>query len=169
MSPDRQSGFTLIELMVAIAVVAILLAIGLPSFQQSLRSSRVVTSANEVLASLSLARTEAIRGLGRAGVCPSADGTTCAANADWSGGWIVWREDRVGGALVKSTVRYVQAKGKMAISGPADADGISFNTQGRTETGAQQFGLKPDSTDTPVRCVLVSGTGQARIIQGVCP
>jgi type IV fimbrial biogenesis protein FimT len=168
MSPDRQSGFTLIELMVAIAVIAVMMGIALPSFQQSLRSNRVATSANEMLASLSLARTEAIRGLGRAGVCPSADGTTCAANTDWSGGWIVWREDRVGGGLVKSTVRYVQAKGKMVISGPGDTDGITFNTQGRAEAGARTLDLSPEGVETPARCVLVGATGQTRITQGAC-
>ena len=52
MPPDRQSGFTLIELMVTIAVLAVLLAWGLPNFQNSLRSNRVATSTNEVLASV---------------------------------------------------------------------------------------------------------------------
>src|SRR5690606_28438934 len=118
-SERLQSGFTLIELMVAISIVAILLALGLPSFQASLRSNRVTTATNEMLASLSLARTEAIKGIGTAGVCPSSDGSTCGAGTDWSGGWLVWRTDATGAGTVQTPVRYVQQKGSTAVTGPA--------------------------------------------------
>ncbi|HRF83012.1 MAG: GspH/FimT family pseudopilin [Xanthomonadales bacterium] len=167
MSPARQSGFTMIELMVTIAVVAILAALALPSFQASLRSNRVATTSNELLASLSLARTEAIRGLGPAGVCPSADGTSCATTTDWAAGWTVWREDRLAGGVVERTVvRYVQPKQRMVVTGP-DA-GVEFTTQGRLDGAAETFDVNPIDVATPARCVRVNPTGQARVSQGAC-
>ena len=163
----RQAGFTLIELMVVVAVVAILAALALPSFQQSIRSNRVATTTNEVLASFSLARTEAIKGIGVAGVCPSSDGSaTCANTTDWGGGWVVWRTDATAAGNVRTVVRYVQQKAGTVVTGPAA--GVSFTVQGRSVTGASQVGVTPESGSTPVRCVLVSATGQARVNQGAC-
>ena len=76
MSKRQVTGFTLIELLVTISIMAILLTIALPSFQGSMRSNRVATTSNELLASLSLARSEAIRSTRGGGVCASADGAT---------------------------------------------------------------------------------------------
>ena len=57
----KGNGFTLIELMVTVAVAAILLTVGVPSFQYILQSSRVSTQTNELVTGLSTARSEAIR------------------------------------------------------------------------------------------------------------
>ncbi len=164
---QRQSGFTMIELMVTVAVVAILAAIALPSFQQSMRSSRVATTTNEVIASLSLARTEAIRGLGAAGVCASTDGLSCASSTDWAAGWVVWREDQpASGAPVFSVVRYVQPKQRTTVTGPLD--GVEFTVQGRSQSGAEQFGVVPVDAAAPARCIRVGATGQTRTTQAAC-
>lgn len=61
MSLRRQNGFTLVELMVTVAVLAILSTIAYPSFQSTIRSNRVATTTNELIASLALARSEAIK------------------------------------------------------------------------------------------------------------
>lgn len=55
------SGFTLIELLVTLAVAAILLAIGVPGLRNILLTNRLATTANEVVAALNLARSEAIK------------------------------------------------------------------------------------------------------------
>ncbi|WP_374012087.1 GspH/FimT family pseudopilin [Pseudoxanthomonas koreensis] len=162
----RQNGFSVIELMVVVAIVAILAALAFPSFQASIRSNRVATTSNEVLASLSLARTEAIKGVGVAGVCPSSNGTSCSSTTDWAGGWMVWRTDATGAGTVQTPVRYIQAKDGADITGPAD--GVSFTVQGRVDGTATQFGVKPKGVDTPARCVSVNVTGQARVTQEAC-
>lgn len=81
------AGFTLIEMMVAIAVLAIMVAIALPSFSQLLATNRLTGQANELTASLQLARSEAIRRNARVALCPSSDGATCASGA---AGWSKW-------------------------------------------------------------------------------
>ncbi|MBX6421967.1 MAG: prepilin-type N-terminal cleavage/methylation domain-containing protein [Nevskia sp.] len=60
-APGFTPGFTLVELVVTVAVAAILLSIAIPSFTRTLVSARLSTSANEVTAALSQARLEAIR------------------------------------------------------------------------------------------------------------
>ena len=166
MSPERQTGFTLVELMITIAVLAILLGLALPSFQGSLRSNRVATTSNEVLASMSLARTEAIRGIGRAGVCPSTSGTACVANTDWAAGWVVWHEIPAAGGPVFTVVKVIQPKQRTTVTGPAD--GVVFTAQGRAQAGATQVGVAPSDAAAPARCIRVGVTGQSRIEQGAC-
>lgn len=60
-SPIAMRGFTLIELMVTLAVVTILATIGVPSFQDMIRSNQVAAQSNELIALMSYARNEAIR------------------------------------------------------------------------------------------------------------
>jgi type IV fimbrial biogenesis protein FimT len=62
-------GFTLTELIIAMAVLAIILAIGLPSLQQFVLQNRIATSANEILAGLAATRSEAIRRNTRSRFC----------------------------------------------------------------------------------------------------
>jgi len=69
--PSRHArGFSLVELMVTIAVLAILLAIGIPSFASLIASNRLTSATNELVAALQTARTEAIRRNVRVTVCP---------------------------------------------------------------------------------------------------
>jgi type IV fimbrial biogenesis protein FimT len=167
MPRKRQNGFTLIELMVAIAVLAILLAIGLPSFQGTLRSSRVTGTSNELLTALTLARSEAIRSTRGAGLCASANGTACGGT--WNDGWLVWVDTNANGGLDanENVVRFTQGRGKMNLVGTAQT--LAFDARGRTTGGAQNIGVKPDGYETPARFVCVGATGQARVQGGACP
>lgn len=83
-----QSGFTLIELMVTVAVAAILMAIAAPSFTSLINSNRLASAANEFVGTLQTARSEAVRLNTRAIVCRSTDGVSCATGGAWSA-WIV--------------------------------------------------------------------------------
>lgn len=79
----RSGGFTLVELMITIAVLAVVMAIAVPSFQAVINRNRLVSASNEVVAALQLARMEAIRRNSRVELCPSTDGTSCSGSA-WS-------------------------------------------------------------------------------------
>jgi len=162
----RTKGFTLIELMVTIAVLAILLAIAFPSFQGSMRSNRLATTTNEVLASVALARSEGLRSRGHGAICPSADGLTCGV--DWNEGWIVWSDTDDSSAVDgdEFVVRYVQGHPRLAVSGSADS--LAFDARGRAVGGAVTIGLKPDDKETPARCISITATGQTKVKKEAC-
>lgn len=80
----RMSGFTLVELMVTIAVLAIVLAIGIPSFAGLTNRNRLAAAANELVATLQTAKMEAIRRNARVVICPTANGTSCSGVDNWA-------------------------------------------------------------------------------------
>ena len=59
--PTRQAGFTLMELMLVITVAAVILGVGVPNFRQFMLNSRMTTAANDLLAAIHTARSEAIK------------------------------------------------------------------------------------------------------------
>lgn len=82
-------GFTLIELMVAIMVLAILLGVAVPSFRDAALGSRLTAYANDFVASAQIARSEAIKRNADVLLCASEDGEECGTDAGWEVGWIV--------------------------------------------------------------------------------
>lgn len=82
-----QAGFTLIELMVTISVLAVLLGVGVPSFQATIQGNRITTTANDLVAALQLARSEAVRRGVNVTVCSSNNQSTCSGA--WTNGWVV--------------------------------------------------------------------------------
>jgi type IV fimbrial biogenesis protein FimT len=87
-------GFTLIELMVGVAVLAIALGVGVPSMSEFIKNLRLAAHTNDLLTSLHLARTEAIKRNARVTLCKSADAAICstAAGTGWQIGWMVFAD-----------------------------------------------------------------------------
>lgn len=97
--PAQQAGFTLIELMIVIVIVAIFVTVGVPSFQNLVSDNRLSTQANRLVSSLQFARSEALKLRTSISVCRSTDGTTCVgAGGPWETGWIVFVDDNQNGA-----------------------------------------------------------------------
>lgn len=90
---NTPSGFTLIELMVSIAMLSILLAIAVPSYQALVVNNRLATQTNEFVATLTLARSEAVKRGTRVTVCKSSDQSACTTTGDWTQGWLVFADD----------------------------------------------------------------------------
>lgn len=86
-----QTGFTLMELLMTIAIAAIVAMIGIPSFQYVTNSNRIAGEVNGLLGDLQFARAEAIKEGQNVTVCMSAAGATCdTTGAAWQTGWIVY-------------------------------------------------------------------------------
>ncbi|WP_370599950.1 GspH/FimT family pseudopilin [Pseudomonas nitroreducens] len=82
-------GFTLIELMVTIAVAAILISLAVPSFNDATLSGKLAATANDLVAGVALGRSEAIKRNALVSMCASSDGSTCASSGGWEQGWII--------------------------------------------------------------------------------
>jgi prepilin-type N-terminal cleavage/methylation domain-containing protein len=101
----RQSGLTLIELMIALAVAVVLLAVGVPALQSLGANNRVTSATNGLVAALRLARGEAVNRATSVSVCALASRFTagaagaCASSGapDWSNGFRVFTDDDAGG------------------------------------------------------------------------
>jgi len=85
----RASGFTLLELLITMAIAAILLTLAVPSFQYVTNANRIAGEVNGLLGDLQFARAEAIKEGRTVNVCVSTNGTTCANSTNWQSGWIV--------------------------------------------------------------------------------
>ena len=91
--PRRTAGITLIELMLGVSVLAVLLALAVPSFRQLTTSNRAATVESDLVTALNLARSESVRQGIPVSMCSSIDGATCAGAGDWGSGWIVFTDN----------------------------------------------------------------------------
>jgi type IV fimbrial biogenesis protein FimT len=137
----RQTGFTLTELMVVTAVVAILLGIGVPSYRYVTNSYRMSAEVNGLLGDLQYARSEAIKEGQTVTTCVSTNGTACTGGTAWASGWIVFSDpNNIGTVDAGETVLRVQ--GAFAGSVPdtfnatANVTAITYNREGFARTAA---------------------------------
>ncbi|MEX6501650.1 GspH/FimT family pseudopilin [Pseudomonas zhanjiangensis] len=98
MPAASQLGFTLVELMIALAVFAALLAVTMPSYNDMTLGSKLRSQANELVAGAVLARSEAIKRNAFVRMCVSADGASCIAGG-WDQGWVVFHDADDDGVL----------------------------------------------------------------------
>ncbi|MEQ1544213.1 GspH/FimT family pseudopilin [Methyloglobulus sp.] len=88
-------GFTLIELMLTIAIAAVVMGLAVPSFNTAIKNNRLTTQANDLVTSLNLARSEAVKRGTRVTLCKSSDGANCVADgatSNWRQGWIIFTD-----------------------------------------------------------------------------
>lgn len=102
----KQTGFTLVELMITLFIVGILAGVGVPALKTFMQSNQLVAASNELVSALHVARSESIKLNKKVTVCVSSNGKTCLNNKRWHKGWIVFVDsngDRLGtGALCKT-------------------------------------------------------------------
>ncbi len=155
----------MIELMVALAVLAIIIAVGLPQMSVFFKGGRMVTIPNDLLAGLHIARSEAIKRNGRVTMCKSADaGATtpiCATGnaTDWDNGWFVFVESS--GTILK--VNTGVESNKVTINADAAvADSVTFTSRG-TPNQSGVFKICYDGDVSSARGVVLNASGRVRV------
>ena len=138
----RHGGFTVTELMVVVAIVAILLSLGVPEFRYITNAYRMSAEVNGLLGDLQYARAEAIREGQPVTACVSTNGTACTGGlGNWAAGWIVF-SDQNGDQVVNGTDVVLRRQGAFTGATPDtfNAGGgltaITYNREGFATTAA---------------------------------
>ncbi len=137
----KQNGFSLIEVIVTMAIAAIVLTIGIPSFQSYIQNNRQTIAINELATALQLARNSAISRRVAVTLCKSPDGTDCATgddSGDWSQGWIIFA-DTDGDNILDDDENILRVhgaiQGNVTLSGDGNTnDSVAFSPRGLLAT-----------------------------------
>jgi type IV fimbrial biogenesis protein FimT len=173
---STRRGFTLVELLVVAAIASALMMMAIPAMTGMLDTQRRIAAVNRFVASLHLARGEAIKRNGRAVVCKSATGEQCTQAGSWEQGWIVFH-DANNNASLDAGEWLLQHQGplggRLRLSGNLPvAHYVSYSANGSAKrtTGAFQAGtftLCPQSGGADnIRKIVLSGTGRPRTVNG---
>lgn len=167
-------GFTLIELMVTVALAAILMAVAVPNFTTFQRNAQLTSFSNTMLASINAARGEAMK-RGRYAMLVPADRT------NWSSGWVVFvdidRSQAYEAASDITILTTASPPGYLTVSGNGSAaesppyimfDASGYSTRKSGAFGASTFEIKRNdvtSTDqlTQTRRIKIASTGRVRV------
>jgi len=128
-----KNGFSLIELIVTISILATLTTIAIPSYQEMISKNRLVAVNNDLMTALALARQKSITFSKDAYLCELLDETTCNEkrpfNADWTKGWMVFVDNNRNAKLDDSdTISYISYHPNRPNSKKI---AVVFNQQGR--------------------------------------
>ena len=158
--PSRQRGFNLLELLTAIAILGIVTALAVPSFQSISINSNLSTETNDLVSSLRYARSEAAKRGQNVTVCSANAGlTACSDNADWSTGWLI--VDNVGTVI---NVREPLPSSTATEVASVGATGrIVFNRNGFSTSARTIRICGPNNSAQRARGVIISVDGRVRL------
>lgn len=161
---NEQEGFTLVELMVAIALLAIIASLAVPAFRDTIISNSVSFGRDQYFGALTFARSEAIKVGTSVSVCKSANATACDASASWSDGWLAFVDANRDGNLDTGD-RIVKTGGPLdtavTVTHSTSADVVTFDSRGLALRGDGLFTFSHSSGSSFNKTVDLSVTGRA--------
>lgn len=172
------SGFTLLEAMITIVILAILLATAVPSFQTFVASRAVAGQVSELASAIRLTRAEAIKRGVPVTLCrtesPDAASPACGGGGDWSDGWIAFVDRGTVGTVDDNDIVFLRKQPATNSGGivrtPDTA--ITFQPSGVAPGAQSNFLIRPplESTSSQYsalsRRICMNNTGNTRLIQG---
>lgn len=165
---EKRQGFTLIELIVTLTIAGILVAIAAPAMRTFMLSQRLTTQANEFIADVNFARSEAIKRTGNIGVCASSSGTNCSGA--WQNGWVVFADaDNSRTWTSGDSVLRVHESIASGVAMNGSATVVVFNAAGLLDngTGAGDYTLCSSQIGQS-RTVGIATTGRPTLSSGTC-
>lgn len=169
----RQRGLSIIEMLVAIGIVAGALRLAVPALQDMVQAARLAAAADEILADLHLARMEAQKRNRRVALCKSADGRHCSPAGGWDQGWIVFHDENNNGlpdAGEEIIARHEALPASLRLVGNSPvARYISYSALGASKfvSGGFQAGTltlcRRSDAPTPSRQIILNSVGRPRV------
>ena len=176
LASGQPKGYTLVELLVVLAVGALLMLIAVPALTGMLNSQKAISTINALYTSLNLARSEAIKRNARAVLCKTADGLSCTHNGGWEQGWILFHDANNNAVFDPGeTVLHQQgpAPAGVRLTGNLPvAHYVSYSPAGTAKlpSGAFQAGTftlcMASAPSVDIRQVVLPSTGRARTQKG---
>jgi len=168
-------GFTLLELIIIIAILGITMAIAAPGLSTMISNNRISSNASDFAAALQLAKAEAVARLNPVIVCKKNAGSTgCIGGGDWSQGWIVFSDDNGnggvdGGANEAILLVHDALNSRISFGGSTTEvdSSITFRPSGTssvTTTGVLII-CNDDQFDSSARGILVTITGRGSVMK----
>ena len=166
----RISGFTLVELMITLAILAIVVGLAVPSFTDMIQKNQMASVSNEFMSELMWTRSEAIKRNREVVMCRSTDGATCAASGDWNTGWVVFVNDNgdttfdAGEELIR-TGQAIPSGYNLTGSGFYGLR-VKYRSDGSVSTSGTFTLCDWDADDADSKQITISATGRPRRISG---
>lgn len=127
----RQNGFTLVELIIVLAIAGMVMAFAVPAYRDFVARSMTQTTAGQFMRAAQTARTEAIRLGGSVTICGQSSAASCAANTgSWSDGWRVYTTTASGTSLLLSFTP------EQTMIASASTASMTFAQSGRVNGGS---------------------------------
>jgi type IV fimbrial biogenesis protein FimT len=171
------SGFTLIEMLVTVVILSIVLAVAVPSFYSMIQNNRSVTTTNNLIFGLKLARSEAIKRGVSVSVCPTANSNFTACGTDWTQGWFVFVNPDENSIFANNAnevlIRSEQLTGtNYQITPSPNVNLLTYKSSGfvAAGTGNVTFAIYSQGCKTDhARSLNISTTGRTSVINTNCP
>ncbi|NIM40755.1 MAG: hypothetical protein GTN84_07340 [Hydrogenophaga sp.] len=162
-------GLALIELLTAIALLAILLGIGIPSFTGLLQRWRTDATIESLTADVRLARSTATRTSRPVVMCPRAADGTCSAGDDWSMGWMVFSDTNGNDALDTGEPVIRERQAPTGIASMADDNRpalLTFRANGTLRKGRTSVAIRPSHAAEATASVVINAMGRVYVQAG---
>ncbi len=166
-------GFTLLELLVTVAILAIVVAVGVPGLQSLLSKQALQSRVGLLSSTLAYARNEAVVRVGTVVVCGDNGSTQCNGTSDLSDGWIVFVDANEDGLFNTSDGDELLKQGgqeseQVTLTLASSATHISYSEQGESSDVRSIFMCTDgaDSSPSKARTVTISVVGSTRVSTG---
>jgi len=175
MSMSSKKGFTLIEMMITLAIAAILLTVAVPSFTDLINSNKLATDVNRLIGSIHFAKSEAIKRNNRVSIC---GGTSGPCDQNWNNGYRIFIDNN-SDCVPDSGEPVVRVSNAIPSSEQIIAVGcVSFGSSGAKSGGSNNANnpdfviCTPNLANNNGRQVFITPVGNPRVVtvtQNSCP